>query len=283
MSVFESMQGNLSDSARQHYITQAHIRETVLKNANYDLTAVAQILVSERHRKSDLVHLVEHLLVELEQSRAHISLYENMSHQERQKPVALAHIILQDDGLEARVDVLDGTHLQATDSPVPLYILPPAAVDEKKVADTSWPQSMPTQVSAWLKVCAEIDQIIGQYESMPRPEPEPIAEMASPVTAEQLALQAEYSKLQESLFVARSKAEKLVRPMYLALTVLKQSDVADERAQFEAWAATQWPADKLTRAPFPHEEEYNWASVGHAWGMWQHMKAYFQNNSRRQE
>lgn len=40
------------------------------------------------------------------------------------EPVALAHVRLEDDGLYADLEVLDGTHLQPEHSPVKLYLRP---------------------------------------------------------------------------------------------------------------------------------------------------------------
>lgn len=40
------------------------------------------------------------------------------------EPVARAHVHLNDDGLSADLEVLDGTHLQVEHSPVDLYLLP---------------------------------------------------------------------------------------------------------------------------------------------------------------
>lgn len=42
------------------------------------------------------------------------------------RPVALAHVRLEDTGLEADLEVLDGSRLQPEHSPVGLYLAPPA-------------------------------------------------------------------------------------------------------------------------------------------------------------
>ncbi|MDH2051201.1 hypothetical protein [Achromobacter marplatensis] len=47
----------------------------------------------------------------------------------------------------------------------------------------------------------------------------------------------------------------------------------DERLAFEAWAATEVPAHKLGRAPWPHQDQYNWASMDYAWSMWRKIRA----------
>ena len=48
----------------------------------------------------------------------------------------------------------------------------------------------------------------------------------------------------------------------------------DSRAQFEAWAATRdGLKDKLRRAPWPREDEYDWSSAAWAWSMWQEFEA----------
>ncbi|MGX1693182.1 hypothetical protein [Brevundimonas naejangsanensis] len=50
---------------------------------------------------------------------------------EEAQPVARAHVYLNDDGLSADLEVLDGTHMQVEDSPVSLYLRPPAPEAEK--------------------------------------------------------------------------------------------------------------------------------------------------------
>lgn len=47
----------------------------------------------------------------------------------------------------------------------------------------------------------------------------------------------------------------------------------DERLAFEAWAATEVPAHKLGRAPWPYEDQYNWVSMDYAWSMWRKIRA----------
>ena len=62
---------------------------------------------------------------------------------------------------------------------------------------------------------------------------------------------------------------------YALLSKLRAEGVqaGDERAAFEAWAATEIPAHKLGRAPWPHEDQYNWASMEYAWSIWRKIRA----------
>jgi len=59
----------LPPDAASAYVSQAQIEQRLSANTDHELASVAHVLVSERHSKFDLVHLVEFLLCELKAAK----------------------------------------------------------------------------------------------------------------------------------------------------------------------------------------------------------------------
>lgn len=74
-------------------------------------------------------------------------------------PVARLHIELDDDGLRAKVEVLDGTYLQVEHSPVDVYIAPPASKNDMAAKDPAL-DNLLVDVSGLLRPLVEDGQAI---------------------------------------------------------------------------------------------------------------------------
>jgi hypothetical protein len=147
---------------------------------------------------------------------------------------ARIHVSATDTYPELSIEVVDGSHLQPCDSPINVYALPPA----RRLAFHAYKdQPFLGKPAAWLLTGAD-----GTYWAVPD-EPTPAAR----------AVFAREGGTIDELVLRRN----IVLPP------------REERALFESWARTVFDADKLARAPWPHDEEYAWSSAQYAWQMWQ--------------
>lgn len=87
------------------------------------LTALeARFAEIDAHRRKILEENERLLHAFIEKDRELATLRDRIKREPVVKPVALAHVRLEDDGLFADLEVLDGSRMQVSDSPVPLYL-----------------------------------------------------------------------------------------------------------------------------------------------------------------
>ncbi|WP_156350274.1 hypothetical protein [Achromobacter sp. 2789STDY5608633] len=147
---------------------------------------------------------------------------------------ARIHVRSTDTYPELSVEVVDGSHLQPSDSPIHVYALPPA---KQLVLHGAADLPSLRHPDAWLLTRASGTRWAVTEE--PTQEARAVYE-ADNVTIDELVLR---------------------RNVMLSPTA--------ERKLFETWARTVFDADKLARAPWPHDEEYAWSSAQYAWQIWQ--------------